>query len=349
MPISDCHLSGNGAVAALEGRLRAFYGVRHALCVSSASMGLLALALALNLRRSDFVTTPYTYGATLSGWLLLGNRPVFADIDPQTLALDPESARQWITPRTRALLAVDIHGIPSDTAALRRLADEFGIPYIADAAQSFGALREGRPASVDADALVISFTAGKTLCAGEGGAILTNHDALFDKLVWYTQHPQRQRRDLGLNFSNEFALNGRFHPLAAQQANAGFDAALDRLRRHQAACFVAINELNETGLIEPISFREQRIEPTFFRLTAAWKNEPPNQLPGWQIESPPVDLLYRHPAFIAQFKRRLRSVPECRVAEDQARRRFSVVRKSAARRFNECGHALALTTAGEHR
>ena len=71
MPISECHLSGNGAVAALEGRLRAFYGVRHALCVSSASMGLLAVGVALSLRRSDFVTTPYTYGGTLSGWLLL--------------------------------------------------------------------------------------------------------------------------------------------------------------------------------------------------------------------------------------------------------------------------------------
>jgi dTDP-4-amino-4,6-dideoxygalactose transaminase len=349
MPISECHLSGNGAVAALEGRLRAFYGVRHALCVSSASMGLLAVGVALNLRRSDFVTTPYTYGATLSGWLLLGNRPVFADIDPHTLALDPESARQWITPRTKALLAVDIHGIPSDTAALRRLADEFNIPYIADAAQSFGALREGRPASVDADARVISFTVGKTLCAGEGGAILTNHDALFERLIWHTQHPQRQRRDLGLNFSNEFALNGRIHPLAAEQANAGFDAALARLHRHQAACFDAVKALNETECIEPIRFHEQGIVPTFFRLTAAWKSEPLNALPGWQIELPPGDLLYRHPAFIAQFKRRLRSVPECPVAEDQARRRFSVVRKLAAHRFNDCGDALAATTVGEHR
>ena len=131
MRISDCHLSGNGPVADLEKQLCALYGVRHALCVSSATMGLLAVALALDLRRSEFVTTPYTYGATLAGWLLLGNRPVFADIDPHTLTLDPESTRRTITTHSKALLAVDIYGIPSDSAALRRTADEFGIPYIA--------------------------------------------------------------------------------------------------------------------------------------------------------------------------------------------------------------------------
>jgi len=348
MPTSDCQLSGAGPVAELEAKLRAFYGVRHALCVSSASMGLLAIGLALNLRRSEFVTTPYTYGATLSGWLLLGNRPVFADIDPHTLALDPESARRRITPRTKALLAVDILGIPSDAAALRKLADESGIPYIADAAQSFGARRDGRPASAGADALVISFTVGKTLCAGEGGAILTGHDALFEKLVWHTQHPQRQRRDLGLNFSNEFALNGRIHPTAAKRANAGLEAALDRLRRRQSECFDAIAELNGTGLVEPIRFREQAIEPSFFRLTAAWKDAPSNELPGWQIETPPVGLLYRHPAFVAQFARRLRSAPECPVAERQARCRFSVVRNPAARRSFCRGGALEATTLEEH-
>jgi dTDP-4-amino-4,6-dideoxygalactose transaminase len=287
-------------------------------------MGLLGLALALNLRRSDFVTTPYTYGGSLAGWLLLGNRPVFADIDSHTLSINPDSVRRSITERTKALLAVDIFGIPSDTTALRRVADELGIPYIADAAQSFGARRNRRPASIDADALVVSFSVGKTIFAGEGGAVLTNDDALFEKLVWYTQHPQRQRRDLGLDFSNEFALNGRIHPVAAHRANAGFEAALDRLRQRQAVCFAAIEELNKTGLTEPIRFHEHEIEPAFFRLTAAWQDEPRTELPGWEVEPPPVELLYRHPAFVAQFGRRLRSAPECPVAEDQARRRFCV-------------------------
>lgn len=138
-------------MAALEARLRDLYGVRHALAVANATLGLFAIAKALGLAGTEFVTTPYTYGASLAGWLWLGCRPVFADIDPHTLALDPAAARRAITPQTRALLVVDVFGIPSDTAALRKLADEFGVWYIADAAQSLGATRGGRPASALAD------------------------------------------------------------------------------------------------------------------------------------------------------------------------------------------------------
>src|SRR5689334_20747949 len=110
----DCQLDGTGAVAALEGKLRDLYQMRFALCVSSATMGLLSIALALDLRNAQFVSTPYTYGGSLAGWLLLGNRPKFADIEPLTLGLDPIATQRAITPKTRAILASDVFGIPSD-------------------------------------------------------------------------------------------------------------------------------------------------------------------------------------------------------------------------------------------
>jgi len=333
----DFHLPGTGAVAELEEKLRQHYGMRHAVCVSNATTGLLALALALNLRRAEFVTTPYTYGASLAGWLLLGNRPVFADIDSQTLTLAPEAIPPCITPRTQAILAVDIFGNPADMRALRRVADEHGLWYIADAAQSLGARRDGIPASSLADALVISFTIGKTLCVGEGGAILTNHDALYEKLVWYTQHPARQRRDLGLSLDNEFALNGRIHPLAAAWAAARFEESLARLREHQWHCFELINVLNATETTEPIEFREQDIEPSFFRLSAAWRGRPDETrlrqelaAAGLRVEvlPPPVRLIYRQPAFLAQYAHSMREQPCCPEAEHQARSRFCLVRKT---------------------
>ena len=252
--LQGAHLTGTGSVAALERRLCDHYGLRHALCVSSATTGLLGLALALELHEFDFVTTPYTYGASLASWLLLRNRPIFADIDPRTLGLDPKSIRHRITPRTRAILAVDIFGIPSDTLALRKLADKYGIWYIADAAQSFGAKRDNLPASALADALVVSFTTGKPLCVGEGGAVLTNRSDIYEKLIWWTQHPRRQRRDLGLTLDNEFALNGRIHPWAASEAGRLFDSALNRIAAHQKACFEIICALNESGMTEPIHF-----------------------------------------------------------------------------------------------
>ena len=344
--MSDAHLFGSGAVARLEARLREFYGMKHALTVANATLGLLAIGQSLGISGSEFVTTPYTYGATLAGWLWLGNRPVFADIDPHTLALDPEAARRVIMPKTKAMLAVDLFGVPADMAALRRLADEYGIWYIADAAQSLGAYKDGRPASSMADALVVSFTVGKTIFAGEGGAILTNHDALYEKLVWYTQHPERQRRELGINLVNEFALNGRIHPLAAQIADSEFDRALALLRARQKMCFQIIDKLNRTNLVEPIRFGEQAIKPAFFRLSAAWKGMPQEralarELADVRLAPSPVRLLYRQAAFVAQYGQRT-VASLCPHAERQAQKRFCLIHQARSEKVqsfsNGTGH-----------
>jgi dTDP-4-amino-4,6-dideoxygalactose transaminase len=333
MSTSDDHLVGTGAVADLEHKLRDLYGARYALCVSSATTGLLAVAFALGLRRSEFLTTPYTYGATLGGWLLLENRPVFADIDRETLTLDPRSACRLLTPRTKAVLSSDIFGTPCDSLALRKLADEHGLWYVADAAQSFGARRDCLPASSLADAVVLSFTSGKLLDAGEGGAIITDHSDLYDKLIWWTQHPYRQHRDLGLNTDNEFGLNGRMHPCAALHANTAFAESLQKLKVRRERCRKILDILNMSKLAEPISYGRRNIEPSFFRLTAAWKAAPcpeklrpllRNQGIEAEVLPVPVRLIYDQPAFLAQYGREVRSTPRCPVAEGQAAKRFAV-------------------------
>lgn len=328
----DFHLAGSGAVAELEARLRRHYGMRYALCTSNATSALLGLALALNLRGEEFVTTPYTYGASLAPWLLLGNRPRFADIDPHDLSLDPEAARRRLTPNTKALLAVDVFGIPGDTRAYRHLADEFGIWYVADAAQSLGSRRDGLAGSALADALVVSFTVGKTVFAGEGGAVLTNHSDVYEKLLWYTQHPERQRRELGLGLWNEFGINARIHPLAAVRANAGFDHALAALEKRRRHCFELIELMSESGLVEPARFRQCGILPSFFRLTAAWSKTPaPERLVRFlaargvraTIHPAPVRLIHHQPAFLIQFGSP--ETAECPKAERQERQRFCVM------------------------
>ncbi len=165
--------------------------------------------------------------------------------------------------------------------------------------------------------------------------MLTNHPDLYEKLVWYTQHPQRQRRELGLHLDNEFALNGRIHPLGAAQANAAFEESLARLRERQDYCFRVIDALNDIGWTQRIAFREQGIEPSFFRLTAAWRARPkPRKLVeslashglSISLEAPPIRLLYRQPAFLAQYARVVRGRPRCPVAELQAQVRFCLVR-----------------------
>ncbi len=125
---------------------------------------------------------------------MCGNRPRFADVEPGTLTLSGGTVRGHLTKNVRAILAVDADGVPCDMTSLRRIADEAGVWLVIDAAQSLGArIGEGR-ASRLADAVVVSFTSRKSVCAGEGGAVLTANRELYERLVWWTQHPFRQRR-----------------------------------------------------------------------------------------------------------------------------------------------------------
>jgi dTDP-4-amino-4,6-dideoxygalactose transaminase len=266
----------------------------------------MGLALALDLHGAEFVTTPYTYGGSLAAWLAMGNRPVFADIEPDSLGLSAESVHRLRSRRAKALLAVDVYGYPSNTEALRRAADALGLWYIADAAQAFGAMRDGKPASARADAVVLSFTSGKLLDAGEGGAVLTNHDWLYERLVWYTQHPDRQKRELGLLVANEFAINGRMHPAAARAALRGFDSALHKVELRRKRVQRLHQALASTGLVEPPRWHATESEPAYFRFVPAWRRRPAIRelgctFPLLHIVPAPIRLLPQQGSFRAQY------------------------------------------------
>lgn len=335
---AQMHLTGTGPVAELERKIKRHYSTKYALCLSNGTTALTALALALELKNSDFVTTPYTYGATVSGWMMLGNKPVFADIDGETLALDCRAAAKAVTSRTKAVLAADIYGIPHDSQGMRKIADEHGLWYIADCAQSLGATRYGAPSGILADALVVSFTAGKTLFAGEGAAVATNNETIYEKLLWITQHPLRQKKELGLDLYNEFGLNARIHPLAAVWACAVWPDALKKLAAHQRDCYEIIAKLNDIGLTETISFMPEKINPSFCRLTAVWKNCRPEKailekelsdcIGPTIIEDGPVRLLFQQPSFGAQYKKGDWKKFQCLQAERQVKSRFCIITHS---------------------
>jgi perosamine synthetase len=201
-----------------------------------------------------------------------------------------------------------LFGNPCDMKGLREIADEFGIWYIADAAQSLGAYRDRLPASAFADAIVVSFTVGKSLCAGEGGAIITDNAELYQKLVWFTQHPYRQYRDLGLE--NQFGLNGRIYPLAAVIANASFEQAMQDLQIYQSHGLAIAAALNEIGLTAEIPHNLDYLS-TFFNFVATWRDRPqPERLlkelgdRGFDLEIEPLALcpIPQQAAFVAQYQ-----------------------------------------------
>src|SRR5207302_1936798 len=132
---------------ALEEEIASAVGVGHAVAVGNGTDALVLSLEALGVGRGDeVVTTAYTFYATAEAIARVGATPVFADIDPRTLNLDPQAADAAVTERTRAIIAVHVFGLPADMPALREVASRHGIALIEDAAQAFGSTVEGRVA-----------------------------------------------------------------------------------------------------------------------------------------------------------------------------------------------------------
>lgn len=152
-------------------------GVRHAVAVSSCTTGLMLTYRGLGLT-GEVVVPSFTFMATVSAMIWAGLQPVFADVDVQTLTLDPTAAEAAITPNTSALVAIHNFGNPADIEALQTIARRHHLKLIFDAAHGFGTLYQGVPVGPQGDAQVYSLSPTKLLIAGEGGIIATNNDDL---------------------------------------------------------------------------------------------------------------------------------------------------------------------------
>ena len=183
-------------VAALEQEVAAACGVAHAVGVANGTDALVLALEALEIGSGDeVVTTPYTFFATAEAIARVGARPVFADIDPHTFNLDPAAAEAAITPGTRAIIAVHIFGQPADLTGLRALCDRHGLALIEDAAQAFGAARDGHPAGSVGDIATLSFFPTKNLPAiGDAGIVLTSDERLAERVRLLRFHGSRDKR-----------------------------------------------------------------------------------------------------------------------------------------------------------
>ena len=155
--------------------------VRHAVAVSSCTTGLMLTYRGLGLT-GDVVVPSFTFMATVSAMVWAGLRPVFADVDVDTLTLDPKAAEAAITPQTSAIVAIHNFGTPADIEALQALARRHRLKLMFDAAHGFGALYQGVPVGPQGDAQVYSLSPTKLLIAGEGGIVATNDDDLAEHI-----------------------------------------------------------------------------------------------------------------------------------------------------------------------
>ncbi len=179
----------------LEDKLSAYVGVSHCLTVSSGTDALLIAMMALDIRPGDeVITSPFTFIATGEMIALLGAKPVFVDIEPETLNLDPALIERAITPRTRAIMPVCLYGQCADFDAINAIAAAHGLAVIEDAAQSFGATYRGRRSCGLSTIGCTSFFPSKPLgCYGDGGAVFTDDDALATAMREIRVHGQDRR------------------------------------------------------------------------------------------------------------------------------------------------------------
>ena len=175
-----------------------FVGAGHAVAVSSGTAALHCATYALGIGLGDeVIVPPMTFAATANCVVYQGGSPVFVDVDPGALLLDPVQAKRKLTPRTKAIIAVDYAGQPCDYDVLRSLAEPYGIPIVADACHSLGAVYKGRNVGTLADLTCFSFHPVKHITTGEGGMVVTDNPDLAERMRCFRNHgitsSQRQR------------------------------------------------------------------------------------------------------------------------------------------------------------
>ncbi len=176
-------------VAEFEEALAAYVGAKHAVSFSSGTAALHGAAFAAGIEPGDeAITTPMTFCATANCVLYQGAKPVFADICPDTLNIDPDEVARHITPRTKAIVPVDYAGHPADLDAILKLADRHGLVVIEDACHALGADYNGRQVGTVSHMTVFSFHPVKHITTGEGGMVTTDDAELTRRLQMFRNH-----------------------------------------------------------------------------------------------------------------------------------------------------------------
>lgn len=185
-----------------EGAFADLVGAKEAVAVCNGTAALHGAIYALGIESGDeVIVPPITFVSSANCVVFQGGVPVFADVDPDTLLLDPVQAETKITPRTKAIIAVDYTGQPCDYEKLQALANQHGLALVADACHSLGGEYKGRPVGSLADLNVFSFHPVKHITTGEGGMITTNDHKLARRVRMFRNHgittDHRQREELG--------------------------------------------------------------------------------------------------------------------------------------------------------
>ncbi|MCI7789678.1 MAG: UDP-4-amino-4,6-dideoxy-N-acetyl-beta-L-altrosamine transaminase [Lachnospiraceae bacterium] len=262
--LTSDYLTCGPKVTELENRLCELTGAKYAVACSNGTAALHIAAMAAGLQEGDeLITTPITFAASANCALYCGAKPVFADINPNTYNIDPKSVQEKITEKTKAVVAVDFTGQAVELEPLLAMCHEKGIVLIEDGAHSIGTKYKGKMVGSIADMTTFSFHPVKTVTGGEGGAVLTNSDELYEKLVLYRTHGITREANL---------LEREPHgPWYYEQVDLGYNyrltdiqcalilSQLDKLELFQARRKEIVERYNQAFMEVPELFVQQEI------------------------------------------------------------------------------------------
>lgn len=249
-------------VAEFEQAVAGIAGTSEAVAVSNGTAALHAAMFALGVGPGDEVIVPaITFVATANAVVMQGGTPVFADVDPQTLLIDPVHVEARITPRTKAIVAVDYAGQPCEYDRLQGVADRHGLTLVADACHAIGGSYKGRPVGSLATLSTFSFHPAKHVTTGEGGAIATDNPELARRMRVFrnhgitTDHRQRELQGSWLYEMVELGYNYRLSDIqCALGLNQLAKLALSVARRQEMAAAYTTAFADLPG-VEPLAVR----------------------------------------------------------------------------------------------
>ena len=191
-------------VAELEEKFAEYCGAKHGIAVGNGTQALHIALLSMGIGKGDeVITTPFSFVASATSILFTGAKPVFADIDPKTFNISPDSIAEKITPRTKAVMPVHIFGLAAEMDKINKLATQHGLKVLEDSCQAHGAAINERRVGSMGDCAGFSFYPTKNMTTGEGGIITTNDDEIADLAKKFRNHGMADRyvyEFLGYNF-----------------------------------------------------------------------------------------------------------------------------------------------------
>jgi len=214
-----------------EKKFSNFTGTKYTTTVVNGTCALHLALVALDIGPHDeVITTPYTFIASSNSILFTGAIPVFVDIDPETYNINPEKIEEKITKKTKAIMPVHIFGNPCDMKVIMDIAEDNDLLIVEDCAQGHGAAIEGKHVGNFSDIACYSFYGTKNLIAGEGGAITTNNEKIFERIKSIKNHG---RSPAGGYAHYQVGFNYRMTDMAAAIMNVQMDRAKEILaKRH---------------------------------------------------------------------------------------------------------------------